>query len=751
MSAVPAPRGDGPAPSAHPPRATWAGEWRGALNATAASLPFLLSFGFIVFGAVGAHGLGVAQIGLTAALVSLVIGGLVFVATSRVHLPCASPSATSSLILGAAVVRWLQDPALHPAQPGGGAMLLAATGGTVVLAGLLYVLLGALRAGSLGRYVPQPVLAGFMNGVAILIVLSQAGPLLGLAPDALAREGTAALGGWQAPVLATAAATALLMVAIGRLAPRAPVALLALVLGALLAVLVHRALGGRFELPLIGPLRAELPWPDALLPLATAEGAAVLARHGREMLGTALLLALVGALESVLNLAAIDQQLNRRSEPNRALMALGLANIVCGLFGGLPLIYLRLRAMATLAAGGRSWRSALVGCLLLGVLFSVGLPLLEQLPTAVVAGVVVMLAWSLVDPWTGRLVAQCWRGDRSTELLLSLGTVAAVCTTTAVFGFAAGVVLGVALAGVIFVRALHRSLVRLRYRAAEIPSRRVYPPALELPLRPLRTRIEVIELEGALFFGNVERLLQETESVGADTRFLVLDLRRVSSLDASGAVALGALHQRLQRGGTVLLLAGVTPHNRHGRALQAQGMDDGDGHRPPWVPDADRAIEQAEARLLEDLGLSLDTLSVPLPQCALFQGLDAAASERLASLLQPRALASGERLFAQGEAGDALYVLTEGSVSILDRERDQRFVSFSPGMSFGETAVLDGGGRTADAVADRPSTVHALPAEAMASLQREDPALAAQVYRNLAQHLSERLRGAAAAWRRAAG
>jgi SulP family sulfate permease len=751
MSAVPAPGGGGQDPPAPPPTFTWAAELRGALNATAASLPFLLSFGFIVFGAVGASGEGVAQIGLTAALVSLVIGGLVFIAASRVHLPCASPSATSSLILGAAVVQWLQDPALHPAQTGGGAMLLAATGGTVVLTGLLYLLLGGLRAGSLVRFVPQPVLAGFMNGVAILIVLSQAAPLLGLAPDALARDGVAALGGWQGPVLATAAATALLMVAIGRLAPRSPVALLALVLGALLAVLVHKALGGRFELPVIGPLRAELPWPDALLPLATAEGTAVLARHGREMLSTALLLALVGALESVLNLATIDQQLNRRSDPNRALVALGAANVVCGLFGGLPLIYLRLRAMATLAAGGRSWRSALIGCLMLGVLFTAGLPLLELLPTAVVAGVVVMLAWSLVDPWTGRLVAQCWRGDRSADLLLSLGTVAAVCATTAVFGFAAGVALGVLLAGVIFMRALHRSLVRLRYRATEIPSRRVYPPALETPLRTLRRHIEVIELEGALFFGNVERLLQEAETAGADARFLVLDLRRVSSLDASGAVALSALHQRLHRRGVALLLAGVTPYNRHGRALQAQGVLEGDGSGPLRLPDADRAIEKAETLLLLSAGLSLDGLSVPLPQCALFQGLDAAAGERLARLLQPRPLATGERLFAQGDAGDALYVLTEGSVSILDRERDQRFVSFSPGMSFGETAVLDGGGRTADAVADRPSTVHALPAAAMATLQRDDPALAAQVWRNLAQHLSERLRSAAAAWRRAAG
>jgi SulP family sulfate permease len=751
MSAVPEPGGAGrPAAAAAAQAVNWLDELRGALNATAATLPFVLSFGFIVFGAVGSSGAGVAQIGLTAALVSVVLGGLVFIAVSRVQLPCASPSATSSLILGAAVVQWPQDPALHPAQAGGAAMLVATTGATVALAGVLYLVLGACRAGSLVRFVPQPVLAGFMNGVAILIVLSQLAPLLGLAPDALARHGLPALAGWQAPVLAVAVTTALLMLGLARVAPRAPVAVLALVLAAALSALLHGALGHRFDPPLIGPLQATLPWPDALAPLAGPEGAALLARHGRAVLITAALLALLGALESTLNLAAVDQQLSRRSDPNRVLLSLGVANIACGLFGGLPLIYLRLRAIATLSGGGRSWRSPLAGSLLLAALFTLGLPGLERLPTAAVAGVVVMLAWSLVDPWTGRLVQQCWRGDRSTELLLSLGTVAAVFATTALLGFAAGVALGVLMSMVIFIRALHRSLVRLRYRAAEIPSRRVYPPQLEARLRALRPQIEVIELEGALFFGNVERLLQEAERAAADTRFLVLDLRRVSSLDASGAVALGALHQRLLRRGITLLLAGVTPDNRHGLALQAQGVLGSAGSPALW-PDADRAVEHAETQLLLAAGLSLQAMTVPLAQCALFQGLDADACRRLASHLQPRALAAGERLFAQGDVGDALYVLTEGSVSVLARERGQRFVSFSPGMSFGETAVLDGGGRTADAVADRPSTVHALPAAAMAALQRDDPALAAQVYRNLAQHLSERLRGAAAAWRHAAG
>jgi CRP-like cAMP-binding protein len=199
----------------------------------------------------------------------------------------------------------------------------------------------------------------------------------------------------------------------------------------------------------------------------------------------------------------------------------------------------------------------------------------------------------------------------------------------------------------------------------------------------------------------------------------------------------------------VLLLAGVTPDNRHGRALRQQGVQRTEdrwwGH-----PDADRAIEAAESRLLAASGLSLLGMELAPEQCGLFAGLDTTQCQRLRAVLRPRQLAAGERLFVQGDAGDALYLLSRGSISVVDRNGAQRFVSFSPGMCFGETAVLDGGGRTADAVADVDSAVYALPAAALASMRQADPAVAAQVYYNIAQHLSERLRAAAAAWRRAA-
>ena len=112
---------------------------------------------------------------------------------------------------------------------------------------------------------------------------------------------------------------------------------------------------------------------------------------------------------------------------------------------------------------------------------------------------------------------------------------------------------------------------------------------------------------------------------------------------------------------------------------------------------------------------------------------------------------AGERLFEEGDDGDRLYLLLAGSVSVLSRPgadgRSRRYLSISPGMLLGETALLDGGGRTAGAVADTEAELVALDGAALAALEREHPALAARLYRRIAVHLSQRLRAAAATWR----
>jgi len=711
-----------------------------------AVLPIVLTLGLLAYAPLGA---AAPQAGLLAAFVTVGIGGLLHAALSRTRMPVSGPSSVTALTLAALVAQLVADPRLAPGTGAGVPGIVALCGVVLLLSGALQVGFAMLGLARLARVVPQPVLAGFMNSAALLIVMSQLPLLLDLPPgtrldlDALrlAHPGALALG------LGTAGAIWLL----ARRWPQLPAALLGLVAGTLVHTLWTAQAGAPPLGARIGTLPAAWPWPPALLPLFSPAGLELLRAHAWPVFTTALALAALAALESLLNLRAMDQQLDDRHEPRRELIALGCANMACGLLGGLPLAAMRTRALATLQAGGRGRQAAWAGAATLGLLYVAGAPLLAVLPLPVLAGVMLIVALGLADRWTGRLLARGWAGERSRELVPGLGVMALVVGTTLWKGMPAGIGVGVLLSLLSFAWRMNRSLVHDRYLASARPSRRIYPAPVEARLQALRQGITVFELDGALFFGSGDRLLDEADALDAGCRCLVLDLRRVSAIDESGAVALQSTIVRAARRGIRVDLAGLAPGTAPAQALQTFAP------ALPQGPDADRAIEAAERHLLAQVLGDGDVRAMaerPLAEASLLAGLDAAQVALVAARLQPLHLQAGERLFAEGDAADRLYVLTRGSVSILSRPdrhgRTQRYLSVSPGMMIGETAMLDGGGRTASAVADAPTDLHALTLDTLDALGRSHPEVAVRLYRNIAVHLSQRLRGAAGAWQSSA-
>ncbi len=727
----------------HPPPADpdtgtrWHTETLAGTLGTMGTLAVPLTLGMLAFAALGPQA---AAVGVPAALVTMVLGGVVYGLLGRAALPLAGPSSATALILAGLVLRLAGDPALGAGQPGDAAVILAAAGLAVLLSGLMQVALALLGLARLARFVPQPVLAGFMNGVALLVALSQLPALLG---HAAGGPLAAAFTTWQPLALLLGAATIAVVWGLGRRVTRAPPALVALLLGTAayhaLQVLAPGSAAGQA----VGTLPYALPGPDILRPLFAGSGLDLLRSQGGAVAVTALALALVGAMESALNTLAVDRVRNTRHDPSRELLAIGLTNLACGAIGGLPAVALRARANATLQAGGRSAVAAVGGSLVVGalILMGGGDGWLAWLPLPVLAGIMLTVAFGLLDRWTHGLLVQWWSGERTRDMGISLGLVALVCVVTVWQGFVVAVTVGVLLSMLVFVARMNRSLVRSRYTADARPSRRVYPAPVETLLQPLRSQVLVLELEGALFFGSSEGLL--TEALDSPCRCLVLDLHRVGNVDETGAFALLQLRAHMQRRGVTLRLCGVSPETPRGRALRAFSAT------VELCPDVDRAVEAAERQLLGP-GADAALAPVALADCTLLQGVAGDALERVCAGMRARRLRAGEMLFAQGEAGDSLFVLTEGSVSVVSAAQpgvpQQRYLSLSPGMMFGETAMLDGRGRSAAVVADSDAVVHELARAELDALDAEQPQLASRLYRNIALHLSQRLRSAAAAW-----
>lgn len=733
----------------------WMRETLAGCMGALAVVPPVLTIGLLAFSPLGSLA---PQVALFAAFITAGIGGLVHAVLSRTSMPVTGPSSATALTLATLVAQLVADPLLAPGHAGGLQGLVALCAVTVLLSGVLQIGFALLGWARLARVVPQPVLAGFMNGTALLIVLAQLPLLLGL-PLGSSMGSTlgttlgsplnpVGLGGTHAVALALGLGTAAAIWLLARRWPRLPAPLLALLAGAAAHALLSAEFGAAQAGATVGALPPAWPWPFALAPLGQTGALQLVQAHGLQEGVTALALATIGTLESSLNVRATDQLLNARHDPRRELIAIGCGNLVCGLLGGVPLAATRTRALATLQAGGRGRVAARVGPLALGLLYVLGGPLLAALPLPVLGGVMLMVALGLADRWSGRLVARWWAGDHSRDLALGLGVVALVVGTMLWRGMAAGIGLGVLLSLLTFAVRMNRSLVHGRYTASARPSRRIYPEPLEARLRPLRNGIVVFELEGVLFFGSGDRLVDEADALGTDCRCLVLDLRHVGAIDESGAVAVQTTVLRAGRRGIRVKLAGLAEGSSAALALRSFAPA-----LPQW-PDADRAIEAAEHRLLGDTDVPA-MAAVPLAESSLMAGLDAAQVAVVSAQLQARQLAAGEVLFGEGEPGDRLYVVSQGSVSVLSLPDKngctQRYLSVSPGMMLGETAMLDGGGRTAGAVADAPAVVHALTLAALDEIGRTHPEVAIRLYRNVALHLSQRLRGAAGAWRASTG
>jgi SulP family sulfate permease len=725
-------------------RADWMREiGAGAAGAiTVAAVPITL--GVLVYAPLGA---AAGPLGIPAAFWSVAIAGVVALCISNARMPAIGPTSATALPLAALVAQIAADPRFDAAQASHVAALVAAASSAVLLMGVMMVVFGALRLGALISYVPRPVLSGFMNGVALLIVVSQLPALLGIDARAWSAGGPASWAALQPATVAIGVVTLVVAWAVSQWRPQWPVTLVALAFGTLLyhaaaAVAPQWPLGG-----LAGVLRDTVPTPDALQPLLGG-GAALLRRHGWAIVATAAVLAVIGSLESLLSVAALDLQLDHRTDPNRDLLAVGAGNVVGAFFGALPSLQLRVRALALVQFGGRTRLAASSGALVSLALVAGAAPLLSQLPRVVLAAVMIWIAWTLADRWAWQLAGRWRAGDRTPDLLPSIGVTLAVLLVTVFAGFVVAVALGVLLSMVLFIRSVNRSLIRGRWQGEDRRSRRIYAAAQEQALAGRRRLIEGMVVEGVLYFGSQQALAATAERLRPGTRFWILDLQRVSTIEASGVSLLLHLAQRLRARGVQLMLAGPQAEPR--RALGAFG---GPELLTRVHADADHAIEAAERAMLAELGMD-STASVPLDEALLMAGLSAHQREVLMPLLEPRRLAAGERLFAEGDPGDALYVVAEGSIALVagvappgGAGRPHRFLSASPGLMLGELAVLDRRGRTAAAMAESDALVHRLSADALEALQQAHPDIAAQLLRNIATHLSQRLRVASQAWR----
>jgi SulP family sulfate permease len=730
--------GSGPQTSKSLGSERWLGDLRGGSVAAVTTLAVVLTWGVLAYSPLGPD---YVAAGIRAAFVSATVAAIVAALAGGMTIAVNGPRASVVLIFTAYVAGLAADPRLVGAGgPDAEAIVLLASA-CLALAGAVQLAFGAFRLGGLVRFLPHPVLAGFILGVAILIVVAQVPHLLGIAGRVPERSLPAALAAAQPATLAIGVGTAALAIVIARRKPGLPAVLVAVVVFTAVHHVLHGLAPALALGPVLGKVTMSLAPPGSLLEATSGRGLELLATHWPELVNTALVLAAVASLDTLLGAAAVDVVAGTRHGPARALVGQGLGNLTSAALGGIPLAYSTASATAAYRAGART-RAAGVYCALgLAALLIFAQGLVALVPVAVLSGVMLTLALGLVDRWAGSLARRTLREPASWDTLLALAVVAAVCVVTIASNEVVAVALGVVLSMVLFIAAMNRSLIRTVATGGERQSRRVYREEVAARLRTLGRRIKVLDLEGPLFFGTADRLSRETQSAARGARVVILDMRRVESIDATGAITLEQISRRLAQDGVALYLAHVTPQGRRGHTL-SEYRTFLERPRRDWFEDVDRALEAAEHLLLTEDGMPTAAGALPLEQSVLCAGLAASEVETLSRHLERHELAAGDVLFREGDAGDRFFVLLSGVITIATKapHGTHRLVTAEPGAMFGELAMIDGAPRSATARAEEEAVLVSLSAGGLARLESDEPRLAARLLQNVMRHVANRLR-----------
>ena len=406
----------------------------------------------------------------------------------------------------------------------------------VLLAGLFQILFGFLGIGNYIRLVPYPVISGFMSGIGAIIIILQIGRLLGHEPPG----GTLGALGYIPTALADinfatlALGVGTLVIAYkwpASLGKYVPGALAALIIGTLVSLFIT-------NVPILGDIPTGLP----SLHLPTFESSTLLL-----VLEAAFILAILGAIDSLLTSLVADNMTRTRHDSSKELIGQGIGNTVAGLIGGIAGAGATMRTVVNIRSGGKERLSGMVHAMvLLAVVLGLS-PLASAIPHAVLAGILVKVALDIVD-WS--YLKRAHSGPRwdFALMLLVLGLTVFVDLITAV-----GV--GVVLAALAYVRQIAQLQIE---ELKKIPDT-LNDPKENALLEKAKGKISIFSFGGPLSFGAAADLGHHVrEWVKPGSRVLILDFSRVPTMDVSASMAVGTVTSDAKNSGRQLMVCGAS-------------------------------------------------------------------------------------------------------------------------------------------------------------------------------------------------
>jgi MFS superfamily sulfate permease-like transporter len=713
----------------------------GGLVSAAVAIPLAMGFGMFALVSLGDE---YFADGARAGLITAFVVGVVAVVLGARNTVVYAPRIVSTFFLGT-VLYGLVHSDLPALKSGGTMTILIVFFAINLLGGVLQFLFGLVRLGTLIKFAPHPVIAGFQNAAAILLFLVQTGNVLGFDRNTPYMQALRHAEQAKPLNVVVAVFTFVVMWNAKRWVPRVPPLITALAAGTAL----YYALWAAGMAHLLGPVIGAAP-PSSVSLYLLPDFAGVMRLDGAfalvpTVLLSALALAIIASFDALLCAKLAAQAGDPPINGDRLLIRLGAGNAMTASVGGITSGINIGASLTNRAFGGRTPLSVLINGGVLLLILTVLFPVAVELPRVVLSAIIMVIAVQHLDAWSLRSIRRLFtvRDAYSRILALDVFVVVLVAVLSVTIDIVLAVFLGIAIAAILFMIHMSRSVTRRSYRGDAVHSRKSRPEAQQARLERDGHAILIIELQGALFFGSAERLSAEiNSSLSSDTRYVILDFARVTEIDSTGAQILAELRRDCAAQQRHLLIS------RAAGAMSAARLGDFGIHdtdkQSVLFRDIDRAIEWAEDHILSSSGRHPAGEEISLQSITLrhFDSQDIAA---LAAQLERRSYQAGDVVFRQGEAGRELFLVTKGTASAYlfrGDGHDIRLATFAPGTVFGELAILDKGPRSASIVADSQLTCLVLSDEHFAALSMTAPSVSIKLLQNLGHELSGRLRRA---------
>ena len=519
------------------------GDIFGGVTAGIVALPLALAFGIQAFS--GVNDPAAASMGAYAGLVGATLLGFFAALFGGTHSQISGPTGpmtviTATLVSGA----W--------ASSGGGSFsaVLVSMALAAIFCGLFQILFGIIKIGKYVRYIPYPVLSGFMSGIGVIIILQQLYPLIGQSGSGSMID---LLAGLPAAV-GTTSLTALLLglgtVAIIFLFPlitkKVPSTLVALLVMTVISLFINMD-----GVPTIGEIPSGLPVPfffNDQVSLTGLDWGAILTAA----IIPGLTLAGLGSIDTLLTSVVADNITKTKHNSNRELIGQGIGNAIAGLFCGLPGAGATMRTVVNVKSGGRTQLSGMVhALLLLAVLLGLG-SLVKYVPLSVLAGILITVGWGIIDFRGFKDLPKIPRADAVVLIVVFLVTVFVDLLTA--------VGIGMVIACVLFMKRAS-DLVEGGYSSQEMTNFDKESPWSDEGGMPdtVAHKIYIQRLNGPIFFGTINKFKEVMGDVPADAKIVIIRMRLVSFMDQSGLYAMEETIKDLQARGVQVLMTIIQP------------------------------------------------------------------------------------------------------------------------------------------------------------------------------------------------